>query len=104
MQIPEGFTKAVSSAVAAWKVGPIAEAFTLDVAKVGIETATQRTCELQIIFPSGQRCHYANVPLKLVDEFAKAESKGKFMHSVIKTQFKDFYYAELESGEPLLVK
>ena len=126
MPIPEGFTEVRSSAVKAYKIGRIDKPFTIAVqwfedpdsqkAKDRLEAfnkgdmdayqdltqlAAKHTCELQVIFTSGQRVHYEHIPLKLAEEFGKSDSKGRFMHNEIKPN-RRFYYADPETGERLM--
>lgn len=43
---------------------------------------------LEVIFNGGGKYQYSEVPHHVFDEFAKAESKGKFFQSVIKGTYK----------------
>jgi len=43
---------------------------------------------LKITFTNGVVFTYADVPRKVYEKFAKAESKGKFFHAEIKNNYK----------------
>lgn len=43
--------------------------------------------ELDLLFPSGRRYRYANVPAEIAERFAVAESKGQFFNRHIRNLF-----------------
>ena len=43
--------------------------------------------ELDLLFPSGRRYRYANVPASVAHAFADAESKGMFFNREIRNRF-----------------
>lgn len=53
--------------------------------------------ELDLLFPSGRRYRYSNVPAELAHRFADAEVKGRFYNSEIRNRF-----ACRELGEEML--
>lgn len=43
--------------------------------------------QLDLLFISGRRYTYSNVPMAIADAFAAAESKGRFYNSEIRNRF-----------------
>ncbi|MEO5612966.1 MAG: KTSC domain-containing protein [Sphingomicrobium sp.] len=43
--------------------------------------------QLDLLFTSGRRYVYSGVPMTIADQFARAESKGRFYNSEIRNRF-----------------
>ena len=43
--------------------------------------------ELDLLFPSGQRYRYANVPMDVARRFAEADIKGRFYNAEIRGRY-----------------
>lgn len=53
----------------------------------------QTTYELDVVFRSGEKYRYKNVPRVIYDELMKASSHGQFMHKKVLGRYK---YERLE--------
>ena len=60
-----------------------------DVAEIGYDAATMT---LEVVFHKGGVYQYFDVPEVVYQEFLRADSKGKFLHANIKSNYR---YAKL---------